>query len=223
MVLPPVLSGKCRLVIRTSTLPPATSSAVIVLQTQQPRPLLPIPVTPFKFGGRMKVAAMEPGSTTLVCLIYLYISLPILKYTYICTGPILTYLASCGGDCSSFVPSSSTAWFKISELGKTSTTANEWVQGNLNSGAPVNLTIPSNLAAGNYLMRHEIIALQNAMTQGLAEFYTSCAQLSIGGSQSGKPGSTVNFPGAYSATDPGILINVSIRDVLSMCALNDSD
>ena len=66
--------------------------------------------------------------------------------------------------------------------------------------------IPSNLKAGNYMVRHEIISLQNAVAQGGAEFYPSCSQLNVGGSQTGTPQQSdlVNFPGAYKDTDPGI-------------------
>jgi cellulase len=35
----------------------------------------------------------------------------------------------------------------------------------------------------------------------------SCYQLTVAGSGSASP-ATVKFPGAYSATDPGILINI---------------
>lgn len=83
---------------------------------------------------------------------------------------------------------------------------------NLESGSPVTVTIPSTLAPGNYLLRSEVIALQLAMTQGGAEFYPACIQLSVGGSQTGQPTSSeeVAFPGGYSDTDPGILTpNVS--------------
>lgn len=38
-------------------------------------------------------------------------------------------------------------------------------------------------------------------------FYMSCYQVNVGGSGSASP-PTVKFPGAYSATDPGILINI---------------
>lgn len=50
------------------------------------------------------------------------------------------------------------------------------------------------------------------MTEGGAEFYPACIQLSVGGSQTGQPTSSeeVTFPGGYSDTDPGILVpNVS--------------
>lgn len=70
--------------------------------------------------------------------------------------------------------------------------------------------MPSNLAAGNYLLRHEIIALQNGVFPGRAEFYPSCSQLTVSGSGTGKPAASelVKFPGAYSATDPGVLVDV---------------
>ena len=48
------------------------------------------------------------------------------------------------------------------------------------------------------------------MSQGGAEFYPACVQLTVGGSQTGQPSSSeeVSLPGAYSDTDPGILTNV---------------
>jgi cellulase len=39
------------------------------------------------------------------------------------------------------------------------------------------------------------------------QFYSSCAQLSVAGGGSASP-ATVKFPGAYSATDSGIVINI---------------
>jgi len=122
-------------------------------------------------------------------------------------GPLLTYLGSCGSaSCTQFDPSQA-MWFKIQQSGRD---ANGWVQAQLNSGAPANFTLPANLAPGNYLLRHEIIALQNAVSEGGAEFYASCSQLTVGGSESGAPTDSelVKLPGAYSATDPGILVDV---------------
>ncbi|KAJ7250872.1 glycosyl hydrolase family 61-domain-containing protein [Mycena haematopus] len=122
-------------------------------------------------------------------------------------GPMLTYMANCGSaPCSSFDPSNA-MWFKIQQVGRDAT---GWAQALLNSGASANLSLPSNLAPGNYLLRHEIIALQNAVSQGGAEFYASCSQLLVQGSATGAPTSSdlVKLPGAYSATDPGILVDV---------------
>lgn len=125
----------------------------------------------------------------------------------------MTYMAKCSGDCTSYTPDDSTEWFKIDQEGETDGTGT-WAQANLNSGAPVNVTIPKGLAAGNYLLRQELIALQNAQTEGGTEYYPSCLQMTITGDGTGTASPTVHFPGAYSATDPGILGNVNL--VLSL-------
>jgi hypothetical protein len=74
------------------------------------------------------------------------------------------------------------------------------------NGGVANGSIPSTIAPGNYLLRHEIIALHLATALGGAEFYPGCIQLSVGGSQTGKATSSelVSIPGAYKDTDPGI-------------------
>ena len=73
-------------------------------------------------------------------------------------------------------------------------------------GLPANVTIPPQIAPGNYLLRSELIALQLAVSVGGAEFYPGCIQLSIGGSGTGAPTSSeeYTFPGGYSDNDPGI-------------------
>ena len=56
------------------------------------------------------------------------------------------------------------------------------------------------------MIRHEIIALHLATTFGKAEFYPSCSQIKVGGSETGAPNpdECVTFPGGYKDTDPGI-------------------
>lgn len=71
------------------------------------------------------------------------------------------------------------------------------------------MTIPACLPAGEYLMRSEQIALHVASTTGGAQFYLSCAQLSVTGGGGTAPQDLVAFPGAYKAADPGILININ--------------
>ncbi len=41
-------------------------------------------------------------------------------------------------------------------------------------GKSYTVTIPTAIAPGDYLIRHEIIGLQRATTLGLVEFYPSC-------------------------------------------------
>lgn len=71
------------------------------------------------------------------------------------------------------------------------------------------VTIPKCIASGDYLLRAEHIGLHVAQSKGGAQFYLSCAQLTISGGGSTEPPNKVAFPGAYSATDPGILININ--------------
>ena len=54
----------------------------------------------------------------------------------------------------------------------------------------------------------EIIALHLAQSIGGAEFYPACIQLNVTGSGNAVPKSSdlLSFPGAYSATDPGIYV-----------------
>ena len=73
------------------------------------------------------------------------------------------------------------------------------------NGQPVSVTLSNDIAPGQYLIRHEIIALHLAVSPGGAEFYPSCTQVNIGGSQTGQPNQTVTFPGGYTDTEPGIL------------------
>jgi hypothetical protein len=74
------------------------------------------------------------------------------------------------------------------------------------NGAVSNATLPQNLAPGEYLVRHEIIALHLATETGKAEFYPSCQQIKVGGNGTGVPSQDelLSFPGAYSDDDTGI-------------------
>ena len=69
-------------------------------------------------------------------------------------------------------------------------------------------TIPPETPSGQYLIRVEQIALHVAQSEGGAQFYLSCGQIEITGGGDGTPGPLVEFPGAYSPTDPGILIDI---------------
>jgi len=122
------------------------------------------------------------------------------------TGPMEVYLASCGSVACEKFDASNAQWFKITEVGKRS---GGWVQQDQFDGKAHSFKLPSNLASGGYLLRHEIIALHLADQPGGAEFYPSCMQIKVGGTQSGapSPNELVKFPGAYKDNDPGILVN----------------
>ncbi|KAH7890297.1 glycoside hydrolase family 61 protein [Phlebopus sp. FC_14] len=120
-------------------------------------------------------------------------------------GPIMTYMTPCGSTTCDQYNSTDAEWFKIEETGlEPGNTV--WYQQNIMDGGPANVTVPSTIAPGQYLVRHEIIALHLATELGGAEFYPSCTQVNIGGSQTGiaSANEEVTFPGGYSDTDPGI-------------------
>lgn len=121
------------------------------------------------------------------------------------TGPMLTYIASCGADCSNF-DSKQAKWVKISQIGhEDDGKSNTWVQQEVMDGATSSITLPSDTPNGEYLVRHEIIALHRA-TDGVPEFYPACAQISVSGGQDGTldESDAVSFPGTYSLKDPGL-------------------
>lgn len=71
----------------------------------------------------------------------------------------------------------------------------------------MNVKIPSDIAPGDYLLRAEVIALHTAASSGGAQLYMTCYQITVTGGGSASP-ATVSFPGAYKASDPGILVNI---------------
>ena len=132
-------------------------------------------------------------------------------------GPMMTYMASCGSTTCDKFDSTTAKWFKIQEIGLDSSSPSGWVQAYLMNGTPANITLPSNLAPGNYLLRHEIIALHLGNIMGGAEFYPSCSQIIVGGSGTGQPSDDelVSLPGAYSDNDPGIYVpSVSLQSYI---------
>ncbi|KAL5508486.1 hypothetical protein ACEPAH_6105 [Sanghuangporus vaninii] len=129
------------------------------------------------------------------------------------TGPILTYLASCGDSTCDQFDASDAQWFKIDQAGKKSGSS-EWYQQDIMNGQSYSTKLPNNLASGQYLVRHEIIGLHLAQSSGGAEFYPSCSQINVVGDGTATPSSDelVSFPGAYSDNDPGILVNAFNND-----------
>ncbi|KAK3495756.1 glycosyl hydrolase family 61-domain-containing protein [Neurospora crassa] len=119
-------------------------------------------------------------------------------------GPIIVYLAKV--DNAATTGTSGLKWFKVAEAGLSN---GKWAVDDLiaNNGWSY-FDMPTCIAPGQYLMRAELIALHNAGSQAGAQFYIGCAQINVTGGGSASPSNTVSFPGAYSASDPGILINI---------------
>jgi len=120
-------------------------------------------------------------------------------------GPLIDYLAEVpAGQTADKFDASKGKFFKIAQVGQTGKT---WAQAALMKGAMHKVTIPKGLKNGDYILRHEIVALHLANKKGGAEFYTSCIQLRVTGgtgTANTKVSPTVTFPGGYNANDAGI-------------------
>jgi hypothetical protein len=128
------------------------------------------------------------------------------------SGPILTYMARCEPDCASFNGWEEASWFKIDERGYNATGKN-WATYYLSKANFMwNVTIPECLADGEYLVRHEIIALSGCAVEGKCQFYPECTQVRVINGGDYTEEDLVSFPGAYSPTDPGILWDTNFQD-----------
>jgi hypothetical protein len=125
-------------------------------------------------------------------------------------GPLAVYLSKAPDGTASNAYDGSGDWFKVYELSTSSITSEglQWatyVNGGINN---FTFALPDTLAAGNYLMRAEHIALHGAGSVGGAQFYMGCAQLTVTGSGAGSPSPTVQIPGYLDGNEPGVLINI---------------
>ncbi|WYZ42510.1 hypothetical protein EsH8_VI_000209 [Colletotrichum jinshuiense] len=124
-------------------------------------------------------------------------------------GPVLDYLAKCSGDCET-VDKTSLDFFKIGSgsLIDMSLTNGKWADDVLIANAFTwTLQIPATLAPGNYVLRHEIIALHSGGNPNGAQAYPQCFNLQVTGGGSLAPAG-VKGTALYKSTDPGILFNL---------------
>ncbi|KAK6544832.1 hypothetical protein TWF694_001513 [Orbilia ellipsospora] len=125
------------------------------------------------------------------------------------SGPVMTYMAKCTPNCASFKGDTGSPWFKIDQFAYDPTKTPPWGSDYLHAqGAWWKVTIPSSLAAGEYLLRHEILGLHVAQDVNGAQFYPSCVHLKVTGGGSDSP-TGVALPGAYDPYDAdGILVQL---------------
>jgi len=124
-------------------------------------------------------------------------------------GPTQYYLAKvpAGQDAATW-DGSGAVWFKFHTEMPIMSKDKQMSWPGQNEYKTTNATIPNTVPSGQYLLRVEQIALHLASSVNGAQFYLSCSQVSITGGGNGTPGPLVAFPGAYSSTDPGILVNL---------------
>lgn len=133
-------------------------------------------------------------------------------------GPVITYLAACEGSCAK-ASAKSLEWVKIDELG--------WVNGTdgwgmglggtwasdilIANGASWMVRIPDGLASGDYVLRHEIIALHVAEELNGAQAYPQCVNLKV---ENNGPGAIKTIEGGvigselYGMRDRGVLVDI---------------
>ncbi|KAI5868614.1 glycoside hydrolase family 61 protein [Durotheca rogersii] len=120
-------------------------------------------------------------------------------------GPIIDYIAPCNGDCSK-VDKLTLKWIKIQESGIDYATQ-EWASAKLiKNNNSWTTKIPQSIAPGNYVLRHEIIALHGAGSLNGAQNYPQCFNIKITGSGTAQPSGTLGTA-LYKNTDPGIHFN----------------
>ena len=124
-------------------------------------------------------------------------------------GPVIDYMAKCSGSCTSADPSS-LEFFKIDEAGLVDGSAapGKWASDDLMAaGMKWTVTVPADLAEGEYVLRHEMIALHEGNREGGAQFYPQCVNLKVTGGGSATPAGT-KATSLYTPTDKGVLFNI---------------
>ncbi|GAB1202664.1 hypothetical protein APSETT445_001285 [Aspergillus pseudonomiae] len=124
-------------------------------------------------------------------------------------GPVITYLAKCSGSCSD-VDKTSLEFFKIDAGGLIDDTdiPGTWASDQLiDDSYSRSITIPTDIEAGYYVLRHEIIALHGAEDLDGAQNYPQCINLQVTGSGTAAPSGTLGTA-LYKDTDPGIYVDI---------------
>lgn len=120
-------------------------------------------------------------------------------------GPVITYVAKCDADCAD-QDKTTLKFVKIDEAGY-DTTKKSWAAVDMIANNNTwSTTVPESLAPGNYVFRHEIIALHGAGSENGAQNYPQCVNIEVTGSGTESPEGTLGTA-LYKSTDPGILFN----------------
>ena len=120
----------------------------------------------------------------------------------------MDYLAKCAGDDCTSVSAGDLSFFKIDEKGLNDAASNSWASDDLiKDGNAWTVTVPEDIAPGQYVLRHEIIALHSAQDANGAQNYPQCINIEVTGSGSAEPAG-VAATELYTAKDAGISLNI---------------
>jgi hypothetical protein len=136
-------------------------------------------------------------------------------------GPIMVWMYRCAGEFSG-CDGSGAGWFKIDEAGFHGDGKAVFLDTERPSGWDIaklvggnkqwTSKIPAGLKSGNYLIRHELIALHQA---NAPQFYAECAQLVVSGSGTAEPDASFKtaIPGYAKQNDANIKVSCGIASV----------
>ncbi|KAL1876965.1 hypothetical protein Daus18300_002572 [Diaporthe australafricana] len=122
-------------------------------------------------------------------------------------GPVIDYLAP--ADDPTSVDKTTLSWVKIAEAGVISgSNPGTWASDEiLSNNLAWEITIPEGTPAGNYVLRHEIIALHSANQANGAQNYPQCVNIEVTGGSGSFPAGT-SGEALYTADEEGILFNI---------------
>ncbi len=123
---------------------------------------------------------------------------------------MIDYLAPCNGECTS-VEKTSLRFTKIAEKGLVdgSTPPGRWASDELlAAGVSWDVKIPECVMPGNYVLRHEIIALHEAFDIDKAQNYPQCVNLKITGGGSEELAMGQSATAFYKPEDEGIMVGI---------------
>lgn len=123
-------------------------------------------------------------------------------------GPVMVWMYKCSGSTFKQCDGSGQNWFKIDQEGMTAPplSGNNWGTAKIYKNLAWESTIPASLAPGNYLIRHELLALHQA---NAPQFYAECAQIIVTGSGTKTPSGAylAKIPGYAAQSDAGIMVD----------------
>lgn len=125
-------------------------------------------------------------------------------------GPMLDYLAACPGNDCSKADSTQLKFFKIDAVGLVDGSKQPGVWGSdvmFQNNKTWTVQVPASIAPGQYVLRHETIALHAAGQENGAQNYPQCVNLDVQGGGSAQPEGVLGTA-LYTSKDPGLVFNI---------------
>ncbi|WVQ74453.1 hypothetical protein IAR50_004054 [Cryptococcus sp. DSM 104548] len=112
-------------------------------------------------------------------------------------GSVTQWMAHCPDDLCAGTAGADMEWFKISQSSYDEST-DSWPTDYIAENLIWTFSLPTNLAAGQYLLRHELLAMH---TTGAPQFYPVAIEMQLDSSGSTTPSPTGTFPDMYTSSD----------------------